>query len=264
MNPVILLILVVVTALIFVQLQNRSLQVATPTRVPLSPEFDCYVINMAKNQDRMINFSREYNKSDLASKPFIRYEAVNGSELGDKIHDIVSSKVWLGLNFLGATKRRVGEDQLTPGMIGCYLSHYGVWSDIQSSGKPYGVVFEDDARIYPSIYQNLIRYIVEENPIVPADWDIILLGHWCKNCEAFGSPYFKKPRYFWGLHGYMISQKGCAVMKKYREPEITVQIDHFMSLLSQKDVLKIYAVHPSFVVTSNFGTDLQLGVTPLK
>ena len=236
---------------------------------PLAPppsqvanNFDCYVINMAKNRGRMMSFDKEYNRSDLASNPYIRYEAVNGMALGDQIKDLVSSKTWLGLNFLEKSKKRVGDDQLTPGMIGCYLSHYGVWQNVLDSGKPYAVVFEDDARIYPTVYKRVIQYIVEDQNVFPADWDIILLGHWCKKCQHV-SKYYSVPKYFWGLHGYMISQKGCATMMKYREPEITVQIDHYMSLLSQKDVLKIYAIHPSFVVTNNFGTDLQLQVTPV-
>lgn len=233
--------------------------------MPLGPQmlpgnFDCYVINMAKNTDRMINFDMEYKKSDLALKPYIRFEAINGYQLGDDIQELVSAKTWLGLNFLKKVKKRIGEDQLTPGMIGCYMSHYGVWKDVQNSDKPYAVIFEDDAKIYPTIYQNLIKYIVEDGGPFPDDWDVILLGHWCKKCEPVNK-FYSNAKYFWGLHGYMVSQKGCAIMMKYREPDISLQIDHFMSLLSQKGVLKILAVHPSYVVTSNFGTDLQLGVT---
>lgn len=249
------------TLLIFLQSLPTELPDQKSPKV-LSDNFDCYVINMAKNQDRMVNFKKEYGKSDLANKPFVRFEAVNGYKLGEQIKDLVSSKVWLGINFLNTTKHRVGQDQLTPGMIGCYMSHYGVWKDIQASGQPFGVVFEDDARIYPTIYRDAIRPVVEGNR-VPEDWDVILLGHWCKRCEG-RDPFIKSAKYFWGLHGYMINQKGCEVMMRYREPEITLQIDHFMSLLSQKGVLKVYAIHPSFVVTSNFGTDLQLGVTPVK
>jgi GR25 family glycosyltransferase involved in LPS biosynthesis len=257
------MVIVTLAVLIFLEKRKRTPQdLVVSARPELLNNFDCYVINMAKNKNRLANFDKEYKKSDLGSKPYIRWEAVNGFALGDSIKDLVSSKTWLGINFLEATKKRVGDDQLTPGMIGCYQSHYGVWRSVQESGAPCAVIFEDDARIYPTIYQNVIQKIVGGSGIFPADWDIILLGHWCKKCNHVNQ-FFGIPKYFWGLHGYMISQKGCEVMMKYREPEISVQIDHFMSLLSQKDVLKIFAVHPSYVVTSNFGTDLQLGVTHL-
>jgi len=233
-----------------------------PVPIP-TDNFDTYVINMDKNRARLASFRSEYIKTDLRTKPFIRFAAVNGFQLGEQIKDIVSSKVWLGLNFLTETKKRIGRDQLTPGMIGCYLSHYGIYKDILASGKPYALIFEDDAKIYPSIYQNVIQHI-EAGSIFPQDWDIILLGHWCKNCQEAGTPNYKIPKYFWGTHGYMISRKGCQVMMQYREPEITLQIDSFISLLSQKNVLKIYATHPSYVSTSNFGTDIQLNVTPAK
>jgi GR25 family glycosyltransferase involved in LPS biosynthesis len=251
----IVLIIMCLATLIFLKCRGMALG---PRMLPVN--FDCYVINMVKNTDRMINFDMEYKKSDLASKPYIRFEAINGYQLGDEVQELVSAKTWLGLNFLKSTKKRMGDDQLTPGMIGCYMSHYGVWKDVQASGKPYGVIFEDDAKIYPTIYQNVIKYIVEDGGPFPDDWDVILLGHWCKKCEPVNQ-FYANAKYFWGTHGYMISQKGCAVMMKYREPDISLQIDHFMSLLSQKGVLKILAVHPSYVVTSNFGTDIQLGIT---
>ena len=254
---VMFLVLIIMSLATLIFMQYRGVPMG-PSMLP--PNFDCYVINLAKNADRMINFDREYMASDLATKPYIRFEAVNGYQLGDSVQDLVSAKVWLGMNFLKSTKRRIGEDQLTPGMIGCYLSHYGVWKQIQASGKPCGIVFEDDAKIYPTIYQNLIKYIVEEGGAFPADWDVILLGHWCKNCQPVNQ-FYSNAKYFWGLHGYAISQKGCAAMMRYREPDISLQVDHFMSLLSQKGVLKVLAVHPSYVVTSNFGTDLQLRVT---
>jgi GR25 family glycosyltransferase involved in LPS biosynthesis len=254
------MVIVTLAVLIFFEKRKRAPQGLVPAKLELLNNFDCYVINMAKNKNRLANFDREYKNSDLGSKPYIRWEAVNGFALGDRMKEIVSAKTWLGLNFLETTKKRVGDDQLTPGMIGCYQSHYGVWRSVQESGAPCAVIFEDDAKIYPTIYQNVIQKIPD---IFPPDWDIILLGHWCKKCQRVNQ-FFGIPKYFWGLHGYMISQKGCEVMMKYREPEISVQIDHFMSLLSQKEVLKIFAVHPSYVVTSNFGTDLQLGVTRVE
>lgn len=229
--------------------------------VPLAPNFDTYVINMQKNASRMNHFRRQYNNSELASRPFTRVEAVNGLAMSDdEFKSHVSPRVYIGLNMLSTSRRRIGDDQLTPGMIGCYLSHYKVYEMIRASGTPYAIVFEDDARINRRVYTGAVQAIVEEDGTIPKDWDIILLGHICKKCER-ATPYVKIPRYFWGTHGYMISQKGVAAMMKYREPEITMQIDHLMSQLCQEDKLRIYALHPTWVNTSNFGSDIQVRVT---
>jgi hypothetical protein len=42
-----------------------------------------------------------------------------------------------------------------------------------------------------------------------------------------------------------------------------MQIDHYMSYLAQKGQLKILAIHPSYVVPGNFGTDLQMQITTM-
>ena len=209
---------------------------------------------MTKNADRLQYFTQNYARTDLAQRPFIRFEAVNGAKLGDKIHDMVSAKVWLGLHFLKTAKVRLGDQQLTHGMIGCYLSHYAIW---EQATKPYTIVFEDDAVVYPAIYKSVIRYIVEEPGPFPADWDIILLGHHCIGCTG-GNTFYKHPKNFWGTHGYIISRKGRETMMKWREPEMTLQIDGLMAQLGRQGVLKIYAIHPSYVSVANFGSDIQL------
>lgn len=233
----------------------------TPAPI-LAPNFECFVINMAKNRDRMVNFNAQYKRSDLAARPCIRIEAINGAAMGEKMREYVTPKVWMGMNYLNQMKVRLADGQLTPGMIGCYLSHYAIFKQIVEDQLPYAVIFEDDANIHPRIYSKKIQSIVEEDGTFPLDWDVILLGHWCKKCVPVTNDY-TNVQYFWGLHGYMVSQKGAQKLIELRENEISMQIDHYMSYLSQQGQLKILAVHPSYVVPANFGTDLQMQIATL-
>jgi len=235
----------------------------TPSRTILSQNFDVYVINMAKNTQRMAHFDAQYRKSDLASRPYIRFEAINGKAMGDSLKQYVSPRVYMGLEMYDRTKTRVGDSHLTPGMIGCYLSHYAVYENIRDSGVPYAIIFEDDATIDPLIYKKIVKSIVEEDGTFPLDWDIILLGHICHKCKE-ATPHYKVPKYFWGLHGYIISQKGVETMLRNQEPAISMQIDHYMSELSQNGLLDIYSIHPGLVNQKNFGSDLQMPIRPLS
>lgn len=254
---VLIIILLTVTLLVF-------LVSASEPKVPLANNFQTFVINMRKNKDRMDHFNKQYKKSDLAERPWNRVEAVNGYEItADDMKELVSPKVWIGLDHLTKTKKRMGDGQLTHGMIGCYMSHYAIYEQMVRDGLEYAVIFEDDARIHPKIYKQLIKSIVEKEGRFPDDWDVILLGHWCKMCQSSFSPEIGVAKYFWGLHGYMVSQKGAQKLLQHREPEITMQIDHYMSYLSQKNLLNIYAIHPSYVMPANFGTDLQMNVQKL-
>jgi len=225
----------------------------------LAPNFECFVINMTKNRDRMVNFDKQYNRSDLAARPYTRFEAINGSAMGDRMREYVTPKVWMGMSYLQQMKARLGDGQLTPGMIGCYLSHYAIYKQIVEDKLPYAIIFEDDATIHPRIYSRKVQSIVEPDGTYPMDWDIILLGHWCKKCIPVTNDY-TNVQYFWGLHGYMVSQQGAQKLINLREDEISMQIDHYMSYLAQKGQLKILAIHPSYVVPGNFGTDLQMQI----
>lgn len=248
--------LVVITLLVLLQTQ-------TPQKIIMTRNFDTYVINMAKNTQRMAHFHKEYINSDLASVPYTRFEAINGKEMGESLKEYVSPRVYMGLEMYHRTKTRVGDSHLTPGMIGCYLSHYAVYENISDSGAPYAIIFEDDSTIDPFIYKKIVKSIVEEDGTFPFDWDIILLGHICKKCKD-ATPDYKVPKQFWGLHGYMISQKGVETMLRNQEPAISMQIDHYMSELSHNSLLDIYAIHPSLVNQKNFGTDLQMPIRKLN
>ena len=233
----------------------------TPAPI-LAPNFECFVINMTKNRDRMVNFNAQYKRSDLAARPCIRIEAINGAAMGEKMREYVTPKVWMGMNYLNQMKVRLADGQLTPGMIGCYLSHYLIFKQIVDDQLPYAVIFEDDANIHPRIYSKKIQSIVEEDGTFPLDWDVILLGHWCKKCVPVTNDY-TNVQYFWGTHGYMVSQQGAQKLINLRENEISMQIDGFMSYLSQQGQLKVLAIHPSYVVQANFGSDIQLQVATL-
>lgn len=67
--------------------------------------------------------------------------------------------------------------QLRRGEIGCYLSHLKCWDLILKTGKPYGLVLEDDvvfANDFRSKFNDVFSHIKDK------PWDIIQLGRRCK------------------------------------------------------------------------------------
>ncbi|EOD31420.1 hypothetical protein EMIHUDRAFT_232031 [Emiliania huxleyi CCMP1516] len=67
----------------------------------------------------------------------------------------------------------LGRHLLTPGMIGCFLSHRGCWRRCVQSGKPL-IVFEDDAVLMPSFRRRLAAALAELRE--DDEWDVLLLG----------------------------------------------------------------------------------------
>lgn len=220
-------------------------------------EFESYLINLDKRKERLINFADQYESSDLgAQKPFRRVEAVNGSTL--ELMGMVAPEIEDGIKRIEKTGFRTSHPQMTRGMIGCYKSHYKVWDEIYKSGKPYGLVFEDDAEMDPDIYKK-----TAERLEFPGEWDVILLGHVrLADYEMGPRPGLLRVRDFWGLHGYLISRRGVAKMMLYKDMPISLQIDIFISKLATEEKLEVYAIDPPIVFQGNFGTDLQMRITP--
>lgn len=220
-------------------------------------EFDTYLINLDRRKERLDNFTTLYEMSDLGPrKPFKRVEAVDGSSL--ELMGIVDPEIEDGIKRIEKTGFRTSHPQMTRGMIGCYKSHYKVWDEIYQSGKPYGLVFEDDAEIDDDIYEKAAARLD-----FPDNWDVVLLGYvTLMDYEKGPKPGLLSVKDFWGLHGYLISRRGVAKMMLYRDMPVSLQIDIFMSKLAQEDKLTVYAIDIPLVRQGNFGTDLQMRITP--
>jgi hypothetical protein len=140
--------------------------------------------------------------------------------------------------------------QLTKGAIGCFLSHVKIWEDIISSGKNSALIFEDDARPPPNLY-NVLNKIMAK---IPDDWDIVLLGKHCYECEDM-EEYYKVKRFIL-LHCYMISKQG--ILKIFNEKNmfpISQQLDAYLSEIS--GIINIYSPKNNIVFQSNSRTDIQ-------
>ena len=213
-------------------------------------EFNSYVINLNRRKDRLANFTDQWAKTDLARRA--NFKRVEANE-GDSIDDVSFDKR-LGIHFIEMTGVRPSLAFLTRSMIGCYKSHYKVFEEIAANDKPYGLIFEDDADISSDIYNRL------STVQFPAGWDIILLGHVESIDTVPGPPGLRKVKSFVGLQGYLASRQGAQKMLSFKNIQISMQIDHFMSKLIKEGVLEVFITDPILVNQGRFGSDLQMGI----
>ena len=218
-------------------------------------EFDCYVINLKKNTDRLGLINELYNKSDLSSIPYIRVEAINGKEIDIKPY--VTDRVYNGIINIDTTGERHYHTQITRGAIGCYLSHLDVYNRIKANNKPYGLIIEDDAWFNEDIYKSGIKNILEK---IPEDWDIILLGK--IDLETINKETYLEMRKFWGTHGYLINQAGISKMLSLANIPINDQIDAVMGNLAREGKLHIYAPLEQYISSNtSFNSEVQMAVS---
>jgi len=202
-------------------------------------ELQPYVINLKKNQQRYSDFMYSYQQSDLNESNVIRIEAVYGKEI--PYHNYISKQP---------------EAILTPGMVGCFLSHLETYRQFLNSSATYALIFEDDARIHRNIRRDFISTIQEK---IPADWDIVLLGYFNQDpthkYEIHGS--YVKFYHFWGTHGYIVNRKSAQKLLDSMQPPFTNQIDHVMGKLARENKLNIYGLKETSVIQDSAFTDVQ-------
>jgi len=215
--------------------------------------FDCYVINLARNKIRMNNFLESFRQSDLGTMDLIRFEAVDGKSI--EIQKYVTSKAYNEIKEIEDNSYRIKHNQLTRGAVGCYLSHLEIYKQIQNSKKEFGLIFEDDAILASNVYAGLENTL----QLIPNDWDILLMGSICLSCENMRT--YRNVNAFWGLHGYIINQKGIEAILKYANIPFDKQIDANISKMIQSGLLNVYASNPDFVYTNNtLGSDIQIPI----
>ena len=210
------------------------------------------VINLERNPGRLDSFVRAYGACDLSSIPLERINATEGRDVDWS--RFLSSEALERLVTMQRTGYRLSHPDLTPGAVGCYLSHMQAWRAVARAGVDFGFVFEDDTHVIP---RDTLAKFKAALAHVPRDWDIVLLG-----CEGTGTPVgpgVMRMDSFLRLHAYAVSSAAARALPDSVMP-IRQQIDWELSGRIPSG-LKVYALHPPYVLTKWVGTDIQ---SPLK
>ena len=226
----------------------------------VTSRFDVYVINMAKAEERLKAFRIAYSMCDLSkSHGLIRYEGVDGRAV--PIAEHVSPKALGEILRAERLKYRSKHYELTRGAVGCWMSHVNLWKSVLDTDAQFALIFEDDA----VMARNIGSHMREMRP--PSDWDILLLGYVCNDCEVRTQDDMIKVNRFFGLHGYAINRRAIQkFLDSHHSKTVTKQIDSVLSEMIAEGNLKVYAAPRQLVWQNNaaFGTSIQMPLKKLK
>jgi collagen beta-1,O-galactosyltransferase len=242
------LILFFIFSLIFLTYIKRCIDNFTNTF-----KFDkIYCINLLKNKNRWTEIQKLGNVANL---DIYRFDAVDCTsfEKSKKYHHLLTNSSKDRLNLLEKNKYRKLHAELSPGAIGCYLSHYNIWKDIVHNKYVNTLILEDDANI-PSDFTNKYNNYIKD---APEDWDMIFLGYINNKSSSVNEKYIKLKKLY-RTHAYIINQKGAQKLIDLMIP-INYQIDSQLSDLSDK--INIYGTLPELIKSSDaFVTDIQMPI----
>lgn len=247
----------------FNNLVSKTMNSVNPTNDPVKNRLknfidliDIHVINLKNRTVKREKIQRQLDEHGLKSSFFeaIDGKTLNRNTLNDKnlINDFMT--------VTGNLRRK-----LRKGEIGCSLSHLKIWKNfLKNSQKPYLLIFEDDAVLYP-FFSSKLNQVLTELQDTNVKWDALYLNencyqHFGKKCLGnFVSNQVIQPiNVGYGCYGYLITRRFIEKCLPHAYP-ILMPVDNFIIHRSQVDhdltVLRLY--HPIVDVNRNFISDTQ-------
>ncbi len=196
-----------------------------------------YCINLEDNKDRFLLVDSMAKNADLSLTRFDAKDTRGVKFLHYKsmIHPIAYNKLYKTIS----NNERKKDEDLTPGAIGCYLSHISLYKEALKRGEKTILVFEDDTQIPKNFKEMFLKKLKN----LPEDWDMFLLGWWStskKNKKLSSDIVHIKG--FILMHAYIINNIGMQKMLSVGMP-IKKQIDHMAS--DNSNYINIYGTLPN-------------------
>lgn len=201
-----------------------------------------YCINLKERTDRWNRFVSQPALQDLQQRfPFERFEGVNGKTVDIANDSRVSIRTRRNILF---QKRRDHEDLDTPGGVGCYLSHYGVWNKFAQSNEEACLIFEDDAYITPSFFPDLEKAWKDLAAFPKGkEPDVWILSYPFNTrlIDILGNTSERQGNWEYNVHApntaYIVFRKGVQKLIENALP-IDGHLDHYMYRLAQLGLIE--------------------------
>lgn len=244
-----------------------------------------YVVNLKRRADRKNKISEEISKLGLLDKTeFV--EAVDGCYIDDKYiaENELNIFPWKYTRYhsffkllkLHSKIRHFYNREITPGEIGCSLSHLKIWQKIKSDNCKNALILEDDSvlAIEPEIFHSIVDRELQNLTQHNYNWDMLYLGRSPLTPDIMRlNENLVKPGYSWGSHAYMLSQSGAEKLLVGDIKQNLIPVDEYLSamfncnfrpeilkLLSKYEKLETLSFFPSFIKqrTEDESSDIEV------
>lgn len=252
---------------------------------------ETYVINMDKEVTRLITFdtmmtskylSNQTGMGEIIRWRYVRMPAINGKDLRNEIltsyrtsesdFNLINCKSTLNLqkqlDELMIFKRKYVKDVnwLSPGEVGCLLSHVYLWERVATDPNLHRVViFEDDARTHMDIItiQGLINDLYDYFRINNIEEpDMLYLGKALDACTRYEQVWNNVYRSYHPLclHAYLITKQGAQKLLQKAPYDIPIDLVPIHAISSKS--LNVMTFHPSLYfqdIINNISSLRELG-----
>jgi len=195
--------------------------------------YDYYVIHLCKDTNRINNVNNLSKKigSDINIFKGIDASTFNSTDYSSIINNY-------------SNNLKINMNPLYPGVIGCYLSHYLLYKQLESSNLDYAIILEDDSKILVDNINEKIDSYLNMN----LTFDFLFLGY----NPTHGNHYTNELHYInnqfkiWGFHGYIINIKSIPKILEHNKI-IKYEIDIQIFEQIKKNIFTAYFVNPKLI-----------------
>ncbi|XP_058237038.1 procollagen galactosyltransferase 1-like isoform X1 [Hemibagrus wyckioides] len=210
-----------------------------PPKLPDKLGFDeVFMINLLRRSDRRERMLRTLWEQEITCKIA---NAVDGKALND------SQIRALGIRMLPSYSDPYHGRPLTKGELGCFLSHYNIWTEIVERGLQRSLVIEDDLRFEP-FFKRKLQKLMQEVEAEELDWDLIYIGRKRMQVDHPEKPVpnirnlVEADYSYWTL-GYMISLQGANKLLRAEPLSKMLPVDEFLPVMYNKHPVEDYMSH---------------------
>ena len=234
MKVVFLFILVIIIISIYIYNLKKVVHIQEKFDTDID---NIYCINLESNKERFYLLDSMAKNAKLS---LARFEAIDTrGDLYLQYKNIIHPIALEDMHQTLWRNKRIHEHGLTPGAIGCYISHMSLYKEALNRGDKMIVVFEDDTQIP----KNFKEGILEKMKNLPENWDMFLLG-WIpmgKENKLITKDLYHVHRFIL-MHAYVITEVGMRKILNLCMPIIKKQVDHVVSDFSH--TIHIYGTNP--------------------
>lgn len=216
--------------------------------------YPAFVINLRERTTRLDAFARRARSAGLSCE---RIDAVDTRDLAklSARADAIDGEAHARLLETVRRGHRLSHADLTPGAIGCALSHVEVSRRALRRRLPCALVFEDDAWLWAGGAEWMSGIITRAAP----GWDCLLFG-WNGAPTMSGGAELQRVVRFTGMHAYALSESGMAAMVELNTP-VRTHVDQALSEAAARGQVTIFGVNrqEDRIQQQAKGSDVQQG-----
>ncbi|XP_026770270.1 procollagen galactosyltransferase 1 [Pangasianodon hypophthalmus] len=216
-----------------------SVHLSVPPKRPDKLGFDeVFMINLLRRLDRRERMLRTLWEQEITCKIV---NAVDGKALNE------SQIRALGISMLPGYSDPYHGRPLTKGELGCFLSHYNIWTEIVERGLQRSLVIEDDLR-FELFFKRRLQKLMQEVEAEGLDWDLIYIGRKRMQMDDPEKPVpnirnlVEADYSYWTL-GYMISLQGANKLLRAEPLSKMLPVDEFLPVMYNKHPVEEYMSH---------------------